>query len=115
VVLALRRTDFVPRPAVNSVVVHLRRRARPVLFGADAGWLQARVRRAFAGPESAHARELSFDEWVASFRAGVPRGRSTVLRGSRRAAGSSAGPPIAFSPVLSPGSRRPSLRAPRRE
>jgi 23S rRNA (adenine-N6)-dimethyltransferase len=72
VVMSLRRTDFAPRPAVDSVVVHLRRRVRPLLDRRDAMHFEASVRRAFNGPDSHRARERAFDEWLQPFR----RGRS---------------------------------------
>lgn len=67
--MGLRRTDFAPHPAVDSVVVHLRRRPRPLLSPRDAKALEARVRYAFAGPHSVRARERSFEDWLHDFHA----------------------------------------------
>lgn len=109
VVLALRRRDFAPRPAVNSVVVHLRLRPRPVLVGPDARRFEALVRRAFTGPESVHAREISFDDWIVGFRAQLDRRPGATRHRPRPAAATT------LAPGFSPGSRRPSPRAARRE
>lgn len=68
VVLAMRRTDFVPRPSVDSVLLRMKRRERPVFEGEDARRFEAMVRRAFGGKKSNRAKELSFEEWVDSYR-----------------------------------------------
>lgn len=99
VVLALRRTDFVPRPAVDSVVLQLRRRERPVFEGPDERRFEAMVRRAFAGPNSRAAREMSFAEWVASF-------HTATLRGGP-------GGKAPRNPVQPRGLSAPALRKPR--
>jgi len=96
VVLALRRTDFVPHPATESVVVRLRKRGRAVFVGRESAAFEGFVRRGFggglvklqrelagypskvvfdralgaAGPRS-QPHELPFDAWAAMFRAAV--------------------------------------------
>ncbi|MEX0783419.1 MAG: rRNA adenine N(6)-methyltransferase family protein [Dehalococcoidia bacterium] len=76
VVVGLRRGDFTPRPSVDCVVVRLRRRSPPLLTGGHAGRFEAMVRRAFSGPESARARELSLEDWVGRHNAMVTRQRA---------------------------------------
>jgi 23S rRNA (adenine-N6)-dimethyltransferase len=83
VALALHRRDFVPRPSVDAVVLRLRRRKRLLLPPADARAFEAFVRRAFAGPDSRRARELSLEDWIAAFQclpSGPGRARPTVPR-----------------------------------
>jgi len=84
VVLALRRTDFLPHPATDSVVVRLVRRERPVFTGRESSAFEGFVRRGFGGGlprerrglgSSGDARtrphELTFEAWVAMFRGGL--------------------------------------------
>jgi 23S rRNA (adenine-N6)-dimethyltransferase len=78
IAMGLRRTGFAPRPAVDSVVVHLHRRGRPLLDGRDARQFELQVKREFGGPHSARARERSFDDWLQPFR------RSRHVLGLRR-------------------------------
>lgn len=73
--LALRRTDFHPRPNVDCVLVRLTRRERPVFSGGEARAFEAFVRRRFndggrALRKRARTRpgELSFADWVTAFR-----------------------------------------------
>ncbi len=101
VTLSLRRSDFVPRPGVDTVLVHLHRRPAPVFRGGNARAFEAFVRRAFEGPRSAEARQLSFEEWVGRFREGLgPRASGYRLadaprafRTARRTPGHRASPP----------------------
>ena len=99
--LSLRRSDFVPRPAVDTIVVHLRRRQAPVFRGGDARAFAAFVDRAMTGRRSVEARQLSFEEWVAWFRQarGASRfrtpGRRRALRAEQRTPGRPASPPAA--------------------
>lgn len=99
VALALRRTDFVPHPATESVVVRLRRRGRAVFVGRESSAFEGFVRRGFGGgPTKLHRdlrgfgskpdrdralgaidprsqpHELPFDAWAAMFRAAVRGG-----------------------------------------
>jgi 23S rRNA (adenine-N6)-dimethyltransferase len=86
VTLGLRRSDFVPRPSVDSVVVHLRRRRQPLFAGAEALRFRRFVERAFLGPDGSAARELTLGEWIRAFR--PERGQRTSGRptapGARR-------------------------------
>jgi 23S rRNA (adenine-N6)-dimethyltransferase len=75
VVMALRRTDFAPRPSVNSVVLHLRRRPRPLLGPGEARRFEAGVRRAFTGRDGLRARERPFEQWLVDFRSGSKQRR----------------------------------------
>lgn len=102
VALSLRRSDFVPRPAVDSVLVRLRRRPAPVFQGPQARAFEAFVRRAFGGPHGVEARQLSFEQWVGRFRErSRPRADRDVLaypaglRAARRTRGRRASPPAA--------------------
>jgi 23S rRNA (adenine-N6)-dimethyltransferase len=82
VLLALRRTDFQPRPNVDCVLVRLTRRAKPVFSGGETRAFEAFVRRGFNsggrlwGKQTrSRPGELTFEDWVSAFRsAGRPRG-----------------------------------------
>ena len=80
VVLAMRRTDFVPRPSVDSVLLEIKRRARPVFEGEDARRFETMVRREFGGPQSSRARERSFEDWVEMDRRMTSGGRHRTPR-----------------------------------
>ncbi len=80
VVLAMQRTDFVPRPSVDSVLLQIRRRDRPVFAREDARRFEAMVRRSFGGPQGSRARELSFEEWVESYRRTASGARPRTTR-----------------------------------
>lgn len=94
VILALRRTDFLPRPNVDCVLIRLTRRDKPIFSGREARAFEAFVRRGFNDAGRAPGRqarfrpgELSFEDWVAAFRA--PQRR---LAGAPKAAGPGSSP-----------------------
>lgn len=105
VVLGLRRTDFLPHPATDSVVVRLLRRERAVFVGRELAAFEAFVRRGFGGGLTGQRKradstaryhnnggrstaisphELSFEDWAALFRRGRYAPASSVLGRARR-------------------------------
>jgi 23S rRNA (adenine-N6)-dimethyltransferase len=90
--LALRRRDFHPHPRVESVVLGMRRRPRPLLSPADERVFRAFVEHGFGRGQrlrdGGSPGEIAFDEWLAMFRerhgAGGRPGRPAKGKHSRR-------------------------------
>ncbi len=74
IALALRRSDFTPRPSVDCVLVHLERRPRPLIPPAAERAFEAFVRREFgAGKRARPPRDRSVHDWVHNFSSAAPR------------------------------------------
>jgi 23S rRNA (adenine-N6)-dimethyltransferase len=69
ILLALRRTDYEPRPAVDAVLLQLRRRQRPLVASHELSRFEAFLRREFGNGRHGRGRpsERTAEEWMAAY------------------------------------------------